>query len=284
MVDRINLILKAKNLTSRQFAEEIGIQPSGMSHILSGRNRPSLDFVMKVVTRYPEIDIKWLTLGEGEMYVAPTSMPVSMAGPSPSRQVAPLSAPVSEPVSQRRPEMVEAPKTDNSNPVLRRDDVSMRDDETKTSPSVSERDLFSETEPSLFDEVEPSKEFRNLERPTSVDSQNATSADKQYNNEYRVVENEPRQTGESSYEPQGVESGLVYAKENASPLQRGDDPAAVPPVVQFAKNPVDSQVDENRVNGTAKPDGAEKRILAKKRVSKVIIFYDDHSFSEYYPE
>ncbi len=284
MVDRINLILKAKNLTSRQFAEEIGIQPSGMSHILSGRNRPSLDFVMKVVTRYPEIDIKWLTLGEGEMYVAPTSMPVSMAGPSPSRQVAPVSAPLSAPVSQRRSEMVEAPKTDNSNPVLRRDDVSMRDDETKTSPSVSERDLFSETEPSLFDEVEPSKEVRNLERPLSVDSQNTTSADKQYNNEYRVVENEPRQTGESNYEPQGVESSLVDAKENASPLQRGEDSAAVPPVVQFAKNPVDSQVDENRVNETAKPDGAEKRILAKKRVSKVIIFYDDHSFSEYYPE
>ena len=77
MIDRINLILKAKNLTSRQFAEEIGIQPSGMSHILSGRNRPSLDFVMKVVTRYPEIDIKWLTLGEGEMYVSPYSMPVN---------------------------------------------------------------------------------------------------------------------------------------------------------------------------------------------------------------
>lgn len=74
MVDRINLILKAKNLTSRQFAEEIGIQPSGMSHILSGRNRPSLDFVMKVISRYPEIDLKWLTLGEGEMYstTAPT--------------------------------------------------------------------------------------------------------------------------------------------------------------------------------------------------------------------
>ena len=74
MIDRINLILKAKNLTSRQFAEEIGIQPSGMSHILSGRNRPSLDFVMKVVNRYPEIDLKWLTLGEGEMYN--TSAPI----------------------------------------------------------------------------------------------------------------------------------------------------------------------------------------------------------------
>ena len=77
MVDRINLILKAKNLTSRQFAEEIGIQPSGMSHILSGRNRPSLDFVMKVINRYPEIDINWLMFGKGEMYAAPYSMPIA---------------------------------------------------------------------------------------------------------------------------------------------------------------------------------------------------------------
>ncbi|MBP5548123.1 MAG: helix-turn-helix transcriptional regulator [Bacteroidales bacterium] len=73
MVDRINLILKAKNITPKQFAEEIGIQPSGMSHILSERNRPSLDFVMKVINRYPEIDIKWLILGEGEMYTSVSS-------------------------------------------------------------------------------------------------------------------------------------------------------------------------------------------------------------------
>lgn len=69
MVDRINLILKAKNITARQFAESIGIQPSGMSHILSGRNNPSLDFVMKVMRRWPEININWLMFGKGEMYV-----------------------------------------------------------------------------------------------------------------------------------------------------------------------------------------------------------------------
>lgn len=68
MIDRINLILAAKNLTAKQFAEEIGIQPSGMSHILSGRNNPSLDFVMKVMRRYPEINLYWLLNGEGEMY------------------------------------------------------------------------------------------------------------------------------------------------------------------------------------------------------------------------
>lgn len=68
MINRINLILRAKNITARQFAEEIGIQPSGMSHILGGRNNPSLDFVLKVIRRYPEIDANWLLLGKGEMY------------------------------------------------------------------------------------------------------------------------------------------------------------------------------------------------------------------------
>lgn len=69
MINRINLILRAKNITAKQFAEEIGIQPSGMSHIMSGRNNPSLDFVSKVIRRYPEIDANWLLLGKGEMYM-----------------------------------------------------------------------------------------------------------------------------------------------------------------------------------------------------------------------
>ena len=77
MIDRINLILKAKNITAKQFAEEIGVQPSGMSHILSGRNNPSLEFVMKVVRRYPEIDINWLLMGKGEMYKGDGLLPAS---------------------------------------------------------------------------------------------------------------------------------------------------------------------------------------------------------------
>ncbi len=86
MINRINLILKAKNITARQFAEEIGIQPSGMSHILSGRNNPSLDFVSKVIRRYPEIDSNWLLLGRGEMYMTGTPAPATSVSPSPSAQ------------------------------------------------------------------------------------------------------------------------------------------------------------------------------------------------------
>ena len=70
MVERIKLILQAKNISVAQFTDEIKVQRSGMSHILSGRNKPSLDFVMKVLKRYPEINPSWFLFGEGEMYVS----------------------------------------------------------------------------------------------------------------------------------------------------------------------------------------------------------------------
>ncbi|NLI37462.1 MAG: helix-turn-helix transcriptional regulator [Bacteroidales bacterium] len=49
------------------FSEEIGIQQSTLSHILNGRNRPSLDVVMKISQRYPEISLDWLINGQGDM-------------------------------------------------------------------------------------------------------------------------------------------------------------------------------------------------------------------------
>lgn len=70
MVSRIEAILSEKDLTQTQFAASINIQRSTLSHILSGRNKPSLDFVLKVVEAFPEINIEWLTLGIGDMYKA----------------------------------------------------------------------------------------------------------------------------------------------------------------------------------------------------------------------
>ena len=43
------------------------MQRSGISHILSGRNKPSLDFVLKVIEAYPDLNESWLLKGEGEM-------------------------------------------------------------------------------------------------------------------------------------------------------------------------------------------------------------------------
>ena len=63
MLERILDIIKKKKLTPSQFADEIGIQRSGISHIRSGRNNPSLEFVMKVLKRYPDIKPEWLLYG-----------------------------------------------------------------------------------------------------------------------------------------------------------------------------------------------------------------------------
>lgn len=96
MINRINLLLRAKNISARQFAEEIGIQPSGMSHILSGRNNPSLDFVTKVIRRYPEIDANWLLLGRGEMYTSGFAAPSPLPQPA-AEELASTPLPSSEP-------------------------------------------------------------------------------------------------------------------------------------------------------------------------------------------
>lgn len=55
------------NLSPSQFADEISVQRSSLSHILSGRNKPSLDFVTKLLTSYPEINSDWLLFGKGTM-------------------------------------------------------------------------------------------------------------------------------------------------------------------------------------------------------------------------
>lgn len=68
MRTRILEFLKAENKSSAQLAEEIGVQPSGISHILSGRNNPSLDFVIKMLGKYPSLSTDWLLFGKGKMY------------------------------------------------------------------------------------------------------------------------------------------------------------------------------------------------------------------------
>ena len=68
MKDRIIRFLSSENKTSAQFADEIGVQPSGVSHILSGRNNPSLDFVLKMLKRYSYLSPEWLLFGKEPMF------------------------------------------------------------------------------------------------------------------------------------------------------------------------------------------------------------------------
>jgi transcriptional regulator with XRE-family HTH domain len=65
--ERIREILEKSGLTSSEFADEIDVQRSSISHITSGRNKPSLEFVTKIKSKFPAISWDWLINGEGEM-------------------------------------------------------------------------------------------------------------------------------------------------------------------------------------------------------------------------
>lgn len=216
MIERINLLLKAKNITARQFAEEIGIQPSGMSHILSGRNNPSLDFVMKVVKRWPEVNISWLMFGTGEMYAG---TPINIPSPAPS----PLNV----------------DSKNDAPPLELEDEVGY--------------DLFSQPDVPI---ASPSKK---QEDPVGVSSPIAMPAP--------IGENVSHADTRLSNHEELPSIGMGIKK----------------PVQQVVER-VQSQLNESGLNENVQPSVLKKSILERKRIVKMIVLYDDHTFSEYFPE
>lgn len=64
---RIEKIISEKGMTYAQFAKAIDVQPSNISHIMSGRNNPSLEMILKILQKFPEIRAEWLLMGKGNM-------------------------------------------------------------------------------------------------------------------------------------------------------------------------------------------------------------------------
>lgn len=211
MIDRINLLLKAKNITARQFAEEIGIQPSGISHILSGRNNPSLDFVLKVMKRWPEINISWLMFGKGEMYVSPSEILQTTVQPQAINQ-----------------------ETAESQPV--------------------EYDLFSQ--PAL-----------------------AAESQVPQNDNNSVLKEKMQQSGKQEVSSSDMNTPLPYIPT--------DNPAEKQSVVtkEVVKNNEPPKADEISTKDPDKVDvPVQVNVMTKKRIKKIVVLYDDHSFAEYFPE
>lgn len=68
MKNRLRKLMKAEGLNSTRLAEILEIQASGISHIMSGRNKPSYDFIVKILSRFPSVNPEWLLLEKGPMY------------------------------------------------------------------------------------------------------------------------------------------------------------------------------------------------------------------------
>jgi transcriptional regulator with XRE-family HTH domain len=68
MKERLLQLLDLEQITPSKFADIIGVQRSSISHVISGRNKPSFDFLQKTLKAFPGLNAAWLMLGEGTMY------------------------------------------------------------------------------------------------------------------------------------------------------------------------------------------------------------------------
>ena len=87
MNNRLQQFLELENLTPARLADMLGVQRSGLSHILSGRNKPSYDFLTRILTKFPHISADWLMTGKGKAYkessesvIISTPLPPSAGG------------------------------------------------------------------------------------------------------------------------------------------------------------------------------------------------------------
>ena len=68
MIDRIKQVMDYSQLSTTAFADTIGISRSGLTHLLTGRNQPSLDVARKILAKFPDISTEWLIMGMGDMF------------------------------------------------------------------------------------------------------------------------------------------------------------------------------------------------------------------------
>ncbi len=111
--------MEAKSLSSTQFADGIEVPRAIVSHILSGRNKPSLDVVMKILDAHRDVNMDWLLLGEGEMLKKLAADSVAANAPEALR--AKTAAPATEVTVEEEPvEKVQKPeKVETKRPVAK---------------------------------------------------------------------------------------------------------------------------------------------------------------------
>lgn len=82
-IKRLEIILDYYSLNASTFADKIGVQRSSLSHLLSGRNKPSLDFILKILDVFPDVDLYWILNGKGTFPKSELKSDTFVASPTP---------------------------------------------------------------------------------------------------------------------------------------------------------------------------------------------------------
>lgn len=104
MKDRILKFINKEGISPAHFADEIGVQRSSVSHILSGRNNPSFDFIQKILLRYKNLSAEWLITGEGDMFKK-IEKNISFVSDKPAKESQPLQKDLFSPPASVQSEM-----------------------------------------------------------------------------------------------------------------------------------------------------------------------------------
>ena len=78
MQNRILQLLTAENISQTEFARKIGVSGPNVTHIITGRNKPSYDFILRIASAYPTLNLEWLLFGQGKMYKEKEPAPLSI--------------------------------------------------------------------------------------------------------------------------------------------------------------------------------------------------------------
>jgi len=89
-INRLKQLLEHFNSSPSLFADQVGVPRSSISHILSGRNKPSLDFILKVIAKFPQVDLYWLLNGKGSF-----PSPKEKENPTPTKLISKTKRPMS---------------------------------------------------------------------------------------------------------------------------------------------------------------------------------------------
>lgn len=254
MVTRIRQILEHKQLTPTQFADLIGVGRPVMSHILSERNKPSLEVVKQISSAFPDIALPWLMFGTGEMLVAagntvaetPADMPPSTPTvPAeitvPAVPAATLAVPTAVPVSSGPAQAVPRPFTPPA-PVA-----------SLAAPAQVVAEPVVLPEPALAPEMAPTtapvvpRPFRaaRLAAATSSTMAAATAAT-------------PLTTPAANPTPVAAPSSALPMP-TATPVQLPPNASSESPMLPFLTEP-------------------------GKAIRRIVVFYRDGSFTDYQPE
>jgi transcriptional regulator with XRE-family HTH domain len=282
MVTRIRKLLEQKQLTPTQFADVIGVGRPVMSHILSERNKPSLEVVQRIIDAFPEISMSWLLRGTGEM-LADATKPTAEAAtppalpdePRPSVETAPILTAVPPEHTPTTPSVAPAPtKATVAAPIVTPPIL------TATTSAI---EIVTESPVAAVPPVVSTAAVPTPPVPAPVASPATELSAPAAFKPFRA----PRFVPPATVVQAGPLVASLAPAAPAAPIgPLATPPAAPAPFVAAAAPVVASQSPTQSAPASTSPEAAMLPFLADsgKAIRRIVIFYRDGSFADYQPE